>query len=94
MIQPAGEGGTPFRGQRVQRDRERVLHRFLGERDVAEEAHQHGNRTAVLAAEDRFDLARSVPLHERAHFDGRADGARELAAPAERGVEIGRLEDR
>ena len=40
-----------------QRLGERVLHRFLGEVDVAEDADQHGDRAAVLRAEHAFDLA-------------------------------------
>ena len=52
---PAGGRGwhAALRPARERR-RERVLDRFLGELDVTEEAHQNGNRTAVLAAEYRL----------------------------------------
>src|SRR5688500_18121747 len=51
-------GSGRYTAPRPMRERggERVLDRFLGKRDVAEEAHQHCNRTTVLAPEDRFDL--------------------------------------
>jgi hypothetical protein len=40
---------------------EGVLDRFLGELDVAEEADQDGNGTAVLTPEDCFDLRAQCP---------------------------------
>ena len=61
MIQPAGEGGTPFLRPARQRGREGVLHRFLGKLDVTEEAHQDGDRTSVLAAEYSCDLRAQWP---------------------------------
>src|SRR5450432_1034495 len=38
------------------RDCEGFLHRFLGERNVAEEAGEHGHATSVFAPKDCFDL--------------------------------------
>jgi hypothetical protein len=40
----------------VQGDRERLLHRILGDVDVTEDADQGGHRSAGLLAEDPADL--------------------------------------
>jgi hypothetical protein len=37
-------------------DRERLLHSFLGERNIAEEASEHRHRAAILAAKDCCDF--------------------------------------
>src|SRR5690349_8862144 len=44
---------------------------------------QPARRSSVLA-----------DVRERSYFDGQGDGLRQLAAPLQRGIEIGRLDDR
>ena len=76
-----------------ERDGEGVLDRFLGELDVAEEAHQHGNRAAMLAAEDRFDLRAQCPSMNGRTSIGVPMARASLRPQRERRVEIRRLED-
>ena len=63
---PAGGAGWQA-GRRppLQRGHERVLDRFLGEVDVAEEADQAGHRPARLRAEDPLDLGTVHLRHGR-----------------------------
>jgi hypothetical protein len=57
MIQPAGRGRYAVDWPVFQRRGERVLHRLFGQRNVAQRAHQHRHRAAILAAEHCFDVA-------------------------------------
>ena len=52
MIQPAGAGRHAPLGPARNRHGERVLHRFLGDVDVAEHASQDRHRSPVLLAKD------------------------------------------
>ena len=56
-IQPAGFAGRPSHGPALERGGERLLHRVLGEREVAEDADQVGEdagRLLAVEAADRF----------------------------------------
>jgi hypothetical protein len=50
-----GVGGRPVSGPALGRDRERLLGRFLGEIEVAEEADQAREDAAPLIAEDLLE---------------------------------------
>src|SRR5262245_22064257 len=64
---PAGRRGRyAAAGPALERGLEGVLHRFLGERDVAQRPHEHGHGAAVLAAEHLLDLpAQGVSMKGR-----------------------------
>ena len=83
MIHPAGLGGSPAAGHRLDRLGERVLDRLLGDVDVAEDAGQDGHRAAVLLAEDALDRRRARPgtpaSSALGHVDHRPDLDRQLA---------------
>ena len=107
VIQPPGLGGRPSRRPPAQGDGERLLHRVLGDVDVAEDADQGGHRSAGLLAEDPADLGLVEPgrgVNRRARCQAselpRTGGPRsapdargDLRRPAERGVEILGLDD-
>src|SRR5438270_12723440 len=62
---PGRARGEPGGWPALHRRGERVLHRFLGDVDVAEDADQDGHRATVLLAEDTFDLRRCEVRHVR-----------------------------
>src|SRR3954469_18302122 len=45
----------------LERDDERVLHRLLGDVDVAKEPHEHRHRAAMLFTEDALDVDQRLP---------------------------------
>ena len=55
-IQAPGRRGIPLRGQRLERLCERVLHRVLGELEVAEDTDQGREDAAPLVPEDALEL--------------------------------------
>jgi hypothetical protein len=62
----------------LQRPRERVLNRLLGDVDVTEHAHEHGDRATVLLAEDTLDLL----LHQS--WNGRTSTGSVVASASRR----------
>ena len=56
VIHAPGLRGTPSRGQRSERDDPRLLHRLLGEVEVAEDADERGDRPPRLAPEQAVDV--------------------------------------
>src|SRR5262249_40565256 len=86
----------------LNRRRERVLDRFLGEADVAERAHQDGYGTTVPLAEHPLDLCRRYHRHafsvsafidEGTHLDGQRGCGCQLSSPCKSRIESGRFAD-
>ena len=55
-IQAAGFDGAPAAGHRSMRHRERLLHRLLGQVEIAEEADQGGHRPSRLTPEQAVEI--------------------------------------
>ena len=87
-----GLGGTPSRGQRSRRDRERLLRGVLGEVEVAEEADERGQRrgptrrgrSASSSAAYRSTIGRTStapPMPRRRNPRGERESPVEVVAP-------------